>query len=143
MKNGFYDDTRFFRVLDGFMAQFGLNGDPEIQASGNGQPRRRAGETEQPARLRDRLSANPARIRDTRWSSSTTRTTAHLDADGFAPFGQVVAGMDAVDKLYSGYGRTNVPDQRRIVGGKRLHFSRNIPSSISSGPRRIERVPNQ
>ena len=38
-----------------------------------------------------------------------------LDAQGFAPFGQVVTGMDVVDKLYSGYGRNNVPDQGRIA----------------------------
>src|SRR5258706_16425559 len=33
VKNGFYDDVRFFRVIDGFMAQFGMNGDPTIQAA--------------------------------------------------------------------------------------------------------------
>jgi peptidyl-prolyl cis-trans isomerase A (cyclophilin A) len=38
-----------------------------------------------------------------------------LDKDGFPPFGQVVTGMDVVDKLYSGYGRQNQPDQRRIL----------------------------
>jgi cyclophilin family peptidyl-prolyl cis-trans isomerase len=43
------------------------------------------------------------------------KDNSYLDADGFAPFGQVVNGMDAVDKLYSGYGRQNVPDQRRIL----------------------------
>src|SRR6266403_2515364 len=32
VKNGFYDDVRFFRVIEGFMAQFGMNGDPVIQA---------------------------------------------------------------------------------------------------------------
>ena len=36
-------------------------------------------------------------------------------AEGFAPFGQVVSGMNVVDTLYSGYGRQNVPDQRRII----------------------------
>jgi cytochrome c5 len=43
------------------------------------------------------------------------KDNSHLDADGFAPFGQVVTGMDVVDALFSGYGRQNVPDQRRIL----------------------------
>jgi peptidyl-prolyl cis-trans isomerase A (cyclophilin A) len=60
----------------------------------------------------------------TRESSPNSRYTmifinykdnSYLDAQGFAPFGEVVMGMDVVDKLYGGYGRQNVPDQRRIV----------------------------
>jgi peptidyl-prolyl cis-trans isomerase A (cyclophilin A) len=43
------------------------------------------------------------------------KDNGYLDADGFAPFGEVVSGMDVVDRLYSGYGRQNVPDQRRIL----------------------------
>src|SRR5450756_2865222 len=33
VKNGFFDNVRFFRVLSGFMAQFGINGDPAVQAA--------------------------------------------------------------------------------------------------------------
>jgi peptidyl-prolyl cis-trans isomerase A (cyclophilin A) len=115
VKNGFYDDARFFRVLDGFMAQFGLNGDPAVQRPW------------QSANLRD----EPVRRSNTRGfvtfakeNSPHSRYTmvfinfadnSYLDKDGFAPFGQVVTGMEVVDKLYSGYGRQNVPDQRRIV----------------------------
>ncbi len=43
------------------------------------------------------------------------KDNSYLDADGFAPFGQVVSGMDVADRLYSGYGRQNIPDQRRIL----------------------------
>ena len=115
VKNGFYDGTRFFRVLDGFMVQFGLNGDPEIQRAW------------QSANLRD----EPVKQSNTRGFVSFTRESApnsrytmifinyrdnsYLDADGFSPFGQVVEGMEVADRLYSGYGRQNVPDQRRII----------------------------
>jgi peptidyl-prolyl cis-trans isomerase A (cyclophilin A) len=127
VKNGFYDDTRFFRVLDGFMVQFGLNGDPDIQRPW------------QSANLRD----EPVRQSNTRGFVSFTRESvphsrytmifinyrdnSYLDADGFAPFGQVVSGMDVVDGLYSGYGRQNVPDQRRIVREGNAYLAREYP----------------
>ena len=115
VKNGFYNDSRFFRVLSGFMAQWGLHADPAVQAAWR------------TANLRD----EPAKKSNTRGFVSFTRESSpnssytmifinykdnsYLDADGFAPFGEVVSGMDVVDRLYSGYGRQNVPDQRRIL----------------------------
>jgi peptidyl-prolyl cis-trans isomerase A (cyclophilin A) len=127
VKNGFYDGTRFFRVLDGFMVQFGLNGDPAVQASW------------QTANLRD----EPAKQSNARGFVSFTREStphsrytmifinygdnSYLDAQGFAPFGQVVAGMDVVDELYSGYGRQNVPDQRRILREGNAYLDREYP----------------
>jgi peptidyl-prolyl cis-trans isomerase A (cyclophilin A) len=127
VKNGFYDGSRFFRVLDGFMAQFGLNGDPEIQAAW------------QTASLPDEpVTQHNLRgyITFTRESGANSRFTmvfinykdnSYLDADGFAPFGQVVAGMEVVDKLYSGYGRANVPDQRRIVREGNAYLQQEYP----------------
>jgi peptidyl-prolyl cis-trans isomerase A (cyclophilin A) len=127
VKHGFYDDTRFFRVLDGFMVQFGLNGDPDVQRAW------------QSANLRD----EPVKQSNTRGFVSFTRESApnsrytmifinyrdnsYLDADGFAPFGQVVSGMDVVDKLYGGYGRQNVPDQRRIVREGNAYLASEYP----------------
>jgi peptidyl-prolyl cis-trans isomerase A (cyclophilin A) len=115
VNNGFYNDSRFFRVLDGFMAQFGLHADPDVQAAWRS------------ANLKDEpvtKSNTRGFVTFTRESSPNSRYTmifinykdnSYLDADGFAPFGQVVSGMDVVDKLYSGYGRQNIPDQRRIL----------------------------
>ena len=115
VKNGFYNESRFFRVLDGFMAQFGLHADPDLQAAWRS------------ANLKDEpvtKSNTRGFVTFTRESSPNSRYTmifinykdnSYLDADGFAPFGQVVSGMDVVDKLYSGYGRQNIPDQRRIL----------------------------
>ena len=115
MKNGFYNDTRFFRVLDGFMAQFGLHADPTIQSAW-----RSANLKDEPVKK----SNTRGFVSFTRESSPNSRYTmifvnykdnSYLDADGFAPFGQVVSGMEVLDRLYSGYGRQNIPDQRRIL----------------------------
>ena len=114
VKNGFYDDCRFFRVLDGFMAQFGMNGDPSIQRLWSN-----ANFKDDPAKESNKrgyltfANAGP--------NSRSTQLfinfvdNRRLDASGFTPIGEVVTGMDIVDKLYSGYGRNNVPDQGRIT----------------------------
>ncbi len=69
------------------------------------------------------------------------KDNSYLDADGFAPFGQVVSGMDVVDKLYSGYGRQNVPDQRRIMREGNAYLLAEYPkldfvktATIDAGP---------
>jgi peptidyl-prolyl cis-trans isomerase A (cyclophilin A) len=117
VKNGFYNNVRFFRVLSGFMAQFGINGDPTLMAKWR------------VARFPD----DPVRQSNTRGKISfatagpNTRTTqvfinfgdnASLDRMGFAPFGEVVSGMNVVDALYAGYGegapQGNGPDQARM-----------------------------
>jgi peptidyl-prolyl cis-trans isomerase A (cyclophilin A) len=115
VKNGFYDDVRFFRVLEKFMAQFGMNGDPKVQALWG----------------RNNIKDDPVKQSNKRGYVTFAKTSApnsrsaqvfinfvdntFLDPQGFAPFGQIVSGMDVVDKLYTGYGRDNVPDQGRIT----------------------------
>ena len=115
VKNGFYDDSRFFRVLSGFMAQFGLHADPSVQSAW-----RTANLKDEPVKK----SNTRGFVTFTRESSPNSiytmvfinyKDNSYLDADGFAPFGEVVSGMDVADRLYSGYGRQNVPDQRRIL----------------------------
>jgi peptidyl-prolyl cis-trans isomerase A (cyclophilin A) len=117
VKNGFYDNARFFRVISGFMVQFGVNGDPKVSA------------VWREARIKD----DPVQQSNSRGmitfatAGPNTRTTQvfinfgnnqALDRMGFAPFGRVVSGMDVVDALYSGYGegapRGNGPDQQRV-----------------------------
>jgi len=117
VKNGFYDNVRFFRVVEGFMAQFGVNGDPKVSS------------VWREARIKD----DPVRISNKRTfvtfatAGTNTRTTqvfisfsdnSNLDAQGFAPFGQVVSGMKVVDSLYNGYGEGapggRGPDQGRV-----------------------------
>ena len=117
VKNGFYDNDRFFRVISGFMVQFGINGDPKVSAVWHD------------ANIKDDAvrQSNSRGMITFATAGPDTRTTqvfinfannGALDRMGFAPFGRVVSGMEVIDALYSGYGegapRGNGPDQGRV-----------------------------
>ena len=127
VKNGFYDDARFFRVLSGFMAQFGLSGDPAIQGAW-----RDAGLRDEPA-VQSNLRGFVTFARESSPNSRYTmvfinyKDNSYLDKEGFPPFGQVVTGMEVADALYSEYGRTNVPDQRRITREGNAYLAADYP----------------
>ena len=126
VKNGFYDGTRFFRVRPGFMAQFGLNGNPQVQGAW------------QRAFLRDEPTTQKnvrGFVTFTTEGRPQSRFTqifvnygdnSRLDADGFAPFGQVVTGMDVVDKLYAPPDDAQ-PDQRRILREGNEYLQKEFP----------------
>lgn len=103
VSNGYYDDTRFFRVIDGFMAQIGINGTPSVQAMW-----RTATIKDDPVKQSNKrgfvsfANAGPD-SRSTQFFISFV-DNARYDRLGFAPFGQVTSGMDVVDQLYTGYG---------------------------------------
>jgi cyclophilin family peptidyl-prolyl cis-trans isomerase len=114
VESGFYDDSRFYRVIAGRFAQFGIAGDPQIAKIWRNES----------------FPDDPVRAKNTRgtfafaMTGPNARTTQiyinvtdqpRQDADGFAPFGKVVEGMEVVDKLYSGYGETSGGGMR---GGK-------------------------
>jgi peptidyl-prolyl cis-trans isomerase A (cyclophilin A) len=127
VKHKFYDGVRFFRVLDGFMAQFGLNGNPEIQ-----RPWQRAGLADEPpmqSNLRGYVSFAKEDMPNTRFTMVFINfaDNAFLDKDGFAPFGRVVTGMEVVDTLYSGYGRRNQPNQPRILREGNAYLAADYP----------------
>jgi peptidyl-prolyl cis-trans isomerase A (cyclophilin A) len=104
VKNGFYNDCRFFRVIQGFMVQFGIQGDPALMNVWRGAT----------------LGVDPVKQSNKRGyityamgGRPDTRTTqvfinfgdnANLDNQGFAPFGKVATGMDVVEKIYAEYG---------------------------------------
>jgi peptidyl-prolyl cis-trans isomerase A (cyclophilin A) len=130
VKNGFYDDTRFFRVVSGFMVQFGINGDPRIAGAW-----RMAGIKDDPVK-----QSNKRGYITFATAGPNTRTTqvfinfadnAGLDGQGFSPFGQVTSGMNVVDALYSGYGegapRGRGPDQGRIQQEGNEYLTRDFP----------------
>lgn len=103
VRAGFFDDSRFFRVVAGKWVQFGIPGDPAIAAVW-----RNATIPADPPRSHNvRGTIGYAMITpDARTTQLYINTGDNLnnDKDPFAIFGTVVEGMDVVDKLYSGYG---------------------------------------
>ena len=103
VKAGYYDGVKWFRVLDNFMAQTGMAGNPAL----NAQWKSKTISDDPVIKSNDRGYVTFAT------SGPNSRTTqifinfkdnSFLDASGFTPFGKVVKGMDVVDSLYSGYG---------------------------------------
>ena len=128
---GYYDDARFHRVVPDFITQWGLAGDPAVTA-----------------RWKDRfIEDDPVVASNTRgriafaFTEPGTRSTqvyinmidnVRLDSTGFAPFGEIVEGMEVVDAIYSGYGETSGGgvrrgDQSRIVAEGNAYLDREFP----------------
>jgi peptidyl-prolyl cis-trans isomerase A (cyclophilin A) len=131
VKNGFYDDTRFFRVLDGFMAQIGINGNPSIQSNW-----RNATIQDDPVKESNKRGYVTFAKSGLPNSRSTQifinyRDNSSLDRQGFAPFGQVASGMEVVDKLYSGYGEGapsgRGPEQQKIQMEGNAYLTKEFP----------------
>jgi peptidyl-prolyl cis-trans isomerase A (cyclophilin A) len=102
VKNGYYDNSRFFRVIPNFMVQFGINGDPKIQSAW-----REANITDDPVTQSNTRGfitfATAGRNSRTTQVFINYRDNSRLDGDGFAPFGQVISGMEVVDKINAEY----------------------------------------
>ena len=126
VKNGFYNDVRFFRVIPGFMVQFGMHGDPAVGG----------------AWMRARMADDPVKQSNKRgyvtfaMGGPNTRTTqvfinfgdnGNLDSQGFAPFGKVIDGMGTVDKLNSAYGAKPGEDQGNIAAGGNAYLMKTYP----------------
>lgn len=131
VKNGYYDDTRFFRVVRGFMAQIGISGKPELNAAWREQ--RIADDPVKKSNLRGFVSfatAGPG-SRTTQFFINFVDGNSRLDGMGFAPFGQVASGMDVVDALYAEYGegapQGRGPNQGRIQAEGNTYLQRDFP----------------
>jgi peptidyl-prolyl cis-trans isomerase A (cyclophilin A) len=103
VKGGFYDDTRVYRVVEGFMAQFGLNDNPYVNQVWKSEYLVDDPVVETNARGRVAFAKGGVHTRTTEVFISF-KDNAALDANGFAPFGEVVEGMAAVDAFHAAYG---------------------------------------
>jgi peptidyl-prolyl cis-trans isomerase A (cyclophilin A) len=124
VRGGFFTDAAFFRVIPGFMAQFGLSARPDVSAVWE-----KAKMVDDPV-----TQTNKRGMITFATAGPNTRTTqlfinfgdnARLDSQGFAPFGQVVEGMDAVDKISAEY--MERPDQGLITQQGKAYLDRNFP----------------
>jgi peptidyl-prolyl cis-trans isomerase A (cyclophilin A) len=110
VKYGFFDNNRFFRVVPNFMVQFGINGDPEIQG-----PWRDADIPDDPQKNSNKRGTMTFANRGPNSRSTQVfinfKDNGMLD-DRFTPFGEIVSGMEAVDKINAEYGER--PDQMQI-----------------------------
>ena len=142
VKNGFYDNVRFFRVLTGFMAQFGMNGDPSIQKVWSNANIKDDPPTKQ-GNKRGYVTFAMASVPNSRSTQVFINfvDNAFLDPQGFVPFGQVVEGLEVVDKLYAGYGRQNVPDQGRITAEGNAYLGKEYPKLDFVKTATIEKQP--
>ena len=125
VKAGFFDQDRFFRVVPNFVVQWGINGDPAVQA-----------------KWRDRTISDDPVMQSNRRGTITFAKTGEpnsrstqffinladnpaLDAQGFAPFGQVISGLNVVESLYAGYAET--PDQSQIQAQGNAYLQSRFP----------------
>ena len=125
VKSGFFDDVRFFRVIPGQLAQFGMHGDPAVQDAW-----RDAVVKDDPVKhgnIRGSVSF-ASRGRNTRTTQLfiNLRDNSAYDRLGFAPFAEVVTGLEVVDSLYAGYEER--PDQGRIDAEGNAYLVREFPS---------------
>lgn len=125
VESGYFDGARFFRVVPGFVVQFGIAANPLLTAKWDG------------SEIQDDpvLQSNTRGIVTFATAGRNTRTTQlfinladnpRLDNMGFAPIGRVVRGMDSVDSIDSRYGEA--PQQPRIEGEGEAYLSREFPN---------------
>ena len=131
VKNGYFNGAAFFRVISGFMAQFGITPSPAVNK----------------AWMNANIQDDPVKQSNKRGyvtfamsSAPNSRSSqifinyadnARLDPSGFAPFGNVIEGMEVVDKLYSGYGEGAPggagPEQGRLQAEGKAYLDKEFP----------------
>jgi peptidyl-prolyl cis-trans isomerase A (cyclophilin A) len=132
VKSGYYDEARFFRVLPGFMAQFGIHADPAASAAWRRVPIQDDPVTQSNRRGMVTFATAGPNTRTTQVFINFDDRNAALDRQGFSPFGRVISGMENVEKLFSGYGEGAPngpgPDQQLVQLQGNAYLTRAFPN---------------
>ncbi len=131
VKIGYYDDVAFYRVIKGFMAQTGMNGNPAVTSAWSSAriPPDKVTQSNTKGRVTFAMGGSP----DTRTTQIFINyaNNSFLDASGFAPFGEVVEGFETVNQLYNGYGegapQGNGPSQAKLFRGGNDYLKGSFP----------------
>jgi len=131
VRSGYFKDVAFFRVIPGFMCQFGIHGDPGVSAKW-----RAAAIADDPVK-----GSNTRGTITFATAGPNTRTTQlfinfadniNLNGMGFSPFGKVTEGMDVVDKINGEYGegapRGGGPNQGRVQAEGNTYLKKDFPN---------------
>lgn len=131
VQHHFYDGASFFRVLPGFVVQFGIPARPDVARAWS-----HASIKDEPVKQGNKRGY----LTYAKSEAPNTRTTqvfinladnSRLDPMGFAAFGQVTDGMEVVEKLYSGYGEGapsgQGPEQDKIESQGKVYLDKNFP----------------
>ncbi|HEY7285499.1 MAG TPA: peptidylprolyl isomerase [Vicinamibacterales bacterium] len=129
---GYFDDNRFFRVVEGRWAQFGINGTPAVASTWRSRtipddPRRQSN-----VRGTVAFAFAVPNGRTTQIYIALSDLSATQDAQGFAPFGRVVRGMDVADRLNAEYGENSgsgirAGHQQPLFDGGNAYLDREFP----------------
>ncbi len=126
VRGKFFDGCTFFRVKSGFMAQFGVSPNPKVTAAWSNE--KMMDEPVKQSNKRGFVTFAKASIPNSRGTQLfiSTGDNSFLDAQGFSPIGEVLEGMDVVDKFYDGYGLNPDPGQAMPQLGK-AWTDKNLP----------------
>jgi peptidyl-prolyl cis-trans isomerase A (cyclophilin A) len=127
VRNGYYDDCRFFRVISDFMVQFGINGDPSLNQVWN-----QAQFRDDPVKESNKLGYVTFAMTGLPNSRTTQifinyKDNPFLDAQNFAPFGRVIEGMDVVDSFFNEYEGVPSDNQPQIQARGNAYLNKEFP----------------
>jgi cyclophilin family peptidyl-prolyl cis-trans isomerase len=122
--SGYFTNVAFFRVLPGFVAQFGMHGDPSMNKRWDDRPIADDSVVQSNKRGTIVFATAGPNTRANQFFINFADNTS-LDRQGFSPFGRVVEGMGVVDSIYAGYGES--PEQSRVAAEGNKYLKRYFP----------------